>query len=233
MLKTYNIDRQTACRLLNVSLRTVDRYLATGKLTSVKNRGRVWLSKNEIIRIAQEFEALKNDNSDSDDNVIWQQDSTVKTDNFQQIPDENIVIAQTKERESISDIFKNESFSSDNQELEKYKTLYQEAKAQLELANYKLAHLESQVQSMVPLLEFQKKQQQLAETAQSYTKKINEIETKMKFQAKVLLHKIEEKEQELQTKDQEVSTERLNKAVFAVILFFILIMQPILWILLK
>ena len=47
----YDIDRKTAGRLLKMSIRTVDRYLTSQKLSHEKRDGRIWLDKKEIMQL--------------------------------------------------------------------------------------------------------------------------------------------------------------------------------------
>lgn len=43
------IDRKMASKLLRVSVRTIDRYIQSGRLSAHQQNGRVWLSKKEIL----------------------------------------------------------------------------------------------------------------------------------------------------------------------------------------
>jgi len=43
------IDRKMASKLLRVSVRTIDRYIKSGRLSAHQQNGRIWLSKKEII----------------------------------------------------------------------------------------------------------------------------------------------------------------------------------------
>ncbi len=46
--KGYSISRKMASKLLNVSTRTVDRYVKDSRLSTVTIDGRIWLNKGEI-----------------------------------------------------------------------------------------------------------------------------------------------------------------------------------------
>ncbi len=50
---TLDIDRKIASKLLGVSVRTVDRYIRSGKLPAREVNGRVWLSKSSIEKLKQ------------------------------------------------------------------------------------------------------------------------------------------------------------------------------------
>lgn len=56
---TY-IDRQTASRLLKVSVRTIDRYIRGGKLWALSENGRIWLDKKEILAFDQPRKVMRN-----------------------------------------------------------------------------------------------------------------------------------------------------------------------------
>lgn len=207
MSVTHTIDRKTACRLLNVSLRTVDRYLSTGRLSHIKNKGRVWLSKEEIVDLYKELTDTGTASLWHDDNVDRETDNTVIT--------ETIEVKETpRDRDETQT------------DTAIYKNLYIETKDKLDQATFRIGQLESQLTSMVPLLEYQKQQRLLQQTNDGYKQKLKETET-------VLLAKIDASEIKIKRKDKEIEAERFNKAIFAVILFLILFLQPILWIVLK
>lgn len=225
MPKIYNIDRKTASRLLNVSLRTVDRYLASEKLSHIKSKGRVWLSKDEIVSLYNELNNVKTDtvsgslwHDDNDDTDM--SDTKNETDSVY-YAEQKTHTENDKEREY------------DSSELPFYKNLYFETKAKLEQAVLKISQLESQIATMVPLLEFQKQQKLLQESTNSYKQKVVLLEQRNKEESTKLMAEIHEKESLLKEKDKEINEERFNKAIFAVILFFILFLQPILWMILR
>lgn len=49
--KPYEIDRKTASRLLRISTRSVDRYIRTGKLPARRVLGRVFISREEAMKL--------------------------------------------------------------------------------------------------------------------------------------------------------------------------------------
>lgn len=42
------IDRKTASKILGVSVRTIDRYIRSGKLDAKRENGRIWLAKRDV-----------------------------------------------------------------------------------------------------------------------------------------------------------------------------------------
>ena len=58
MTKTYNITREVAAKALNISTRTIDRYIKSWKLSYKKVANKVLLAKEEIGWLKEEFSAL-------------------------------------------------------------------------------------------------------------------------------------------------------------------------------
>lgn len=240
MQKSYNIDRQTASRLLNVSLRTIDRYLYSGKLSSVRNNGRVWLSNDDVRRILKGIET-------DIDNQEWQQTETDNETTQIQTPNEKVYYGTVKERSSRKDKLHetdNETTQtqpkSTNNKTAFYQNLYEEIKGELQekqsmldQATYRIGQLEAQLSTMIPLIEFQRQQKLVAETTETYQKAIENEKTKAKEVTNKLINEIEHREKILKNIEKEVEIERFNKSVIAVVLFIILFMQPILWLLLR
>lgn len=57
-MKTYTITREKAAIELGVSTRTIDRYVKSGKLSYKKVANKVLLAKEEIMKLKEEFSAL-------------------------------------------------------------------------------------------------------------------------------------------------------------------------------
>lgn len=219
MSETYNIDRKTAARLLNVSVRTIDRYLSSGRLSSIKNNGRVWVSKADILSLShrQTFDL-------SDMTRQHRHVDNIGDINVDRVVLEPEIITETRQETRV-DTYK-ELYDSARIELEEKQKL-------LDQATYRIGQLEAQIESMVPMIEFKKQQQLLAENADQYMKAIEEEENKRKELARQLIGEIEKKKEMITEKDKEIEAERLNKAIFAVILFVILSLQPLFWLILK
>lgn len=144
---SHTIDRKGASRLLKVSMRTVDRYVKQKKLSTRIVDGRVWLSKKEIQRFKnKKMSTVIVDNVDMSTpemSIDKQVDNTVDT--------VNIVSTSKSEREGIG----------------MYKTLLEESQNEarenqrrLEMANYRIGQLESQISSSIPLLDFNKEREE-------------------------------------------------------------------------
>ncbi|MBD3328217.1 hypothetical protein GF340_02820 [Candidatus Peregrinibacteria bacterium] len=137
------IDRKTAAKQLKVSIRTVDRYIKSGKLKTEKDNGRIWLYKKEIGRIQSRHKVDNVDNGMSIDKV----DSSAT---------KNVHSLSTPKTQKTA----KESKKSDNDVYKKlYEELHEEAKInrkRLEAANYRVGQLEAMVKESIPILDHQK-----------------------------------------------------------------------------
>ena len=59
MSKTYNVTREVAAKSLNISTRTIDRYIKSGKLSYKKIANKVILAKEEVLSLQQVFSSLR------------------------------------------------------------------------------------------------------------------------------------------------------------------------------
>lgn len=75
-----NIDRKTAGRLLGVSVRTIDRYIRGGKLPARELRGRIWLSRKDILEFRRSEGMPVKTANDRNGFVTTRPSTTVKED---------------------------------------------------------------------------------------------------------------------------------------------------------
>lgn len=207
MSKTYNISREKAAKLLSVSKRTVDRYVKSGKYDSRKIDGRVYLAK-------EDFELSKDEKVNSDGGNTFVH--PVDTLSGQGVDSENrgVDSVSTSVVDTVSTL-KNPKKSIKNSY---YRKLYDEARLEikekqerLELANYRVGQLESELRNSVPLLEYHKENIYRQEKEKDLIQKIKSTQNTLK--------KVSLKNRELQ----------LGKKVIFAILIIILSLQP-LWI---
>ena len=129
--KNSDITRAQAAKLLNVSVRTVDRYIRSGKLSSHKINRDIWLNRKDVIELTS-----------------------------QESPGLSTGQVSASEVDNISEIVHTLSTPSNEVVFEKlYHQLQSELKEQrqrLEMANYRVGQLESQLKSSIPLIEHQK-----------------------------------------------------------------------------
>ena len=195
--KRYNLSREAAGRLLKVSMRTVDRYLKSKKLSSQLVDGRVWLEKGEV----EGFMAAK-------DGVIRIDSVDMST------PGMSMDNGVDTGRDYVHSL----STKSENSESERgvYKKLYLETKEELrekqerlEIANYRVGQLESQIRQSIPMLKYHQESYERSKAEQEVKEQINES-------LKLV--------QELTLKIRQLN---LNKKIFLFILLIILALQPL------
>ena len=136
--KTFSVSRKQAADILNVSTRTLDRYIKSKKLSGKSVAGRIMLSREEIdsMKKNRPHGNIKKDKSPKKKKVYEINTSYVEP---------------------------NKEKKTENTEEKVYKKLYEELRQEvrvfqqrLEGANYRVGQLESQVKSSVPLLDHQK-----------------------------------------------------------------------------
>ncbi len=201
------IDRKAASKLLKVSIRTVDRYISQNKIAAERIDGRIWLDKKEIQGLKRQkrvdSEGVLGDMSTEEMSI----DKTVSTPVDMSIDDVDIVSTHEIARSS-----KNRQ----KEEVDIYKKLYEELKEEVEIkqsrlegANYRVGQLEAMVKESVPLLDHQRllstekaARLELEEETESLREKLERIKKKLK-------------------------EESLSKKVYFVLLFIIMILQPL------
>lgn len=207
MTTLFNIDRQSAAKVLSVSVRTIDRYIASGEIRKVKTRGRTWLANDDIKRLLSQAGGAKRD--------------TVASHFFPDVSrddSESEVVSKLRKDPQIK---QKEEVLSDNNNLN-YKKLYTEAKEELvnknkklQQAIYRIGQLETKIKQMVPQIELQKQQKLLQQSNRNYQELINQETQKREVVTRNLLEKIKQTEHELEN-------EKFNKAIFALLLFLII-----------
>lgn len=218
------IDRKAASRLLKVSIRTVDRYINTKKLSVKKKDGRIWLNRSQILQ----FHNRANSRQTVDRSKIKMSiDKLVSTPVDMSI--DNVHFVSTSRppisahvRDITGDITAPIA-ASKNTEIytEIYKKLFEELQAELKIkqerlegANYRVGQLEALLKDTIPRLDHQ-----------------HALNAKKAAQEE-LSQRLENEQfngQQLQTKLKE---EKLDKIVYLIILFIIMLLQP-LWLLLS
>lgn len=202
---TIYVDRDEASEILKVSTRTIDRYIRKHKFKTRKDGRRVLMKRGDIDKIIQDqigqFVEVKNMKLEK------------KLDSNSQTGTE-ITLKDIK----VESVKKNADGERSQKEEAVYKNLYAETKQELkqkqerlDAATYRVGQLESQVKSMVPLLEFSKKEKELKEAKGTIEQK--EIE---KLQ---VLNKMENK----------LKNERMAKWIYLSLVGMLLVAEPILF----
>lgn len=201
------IDRKAASKLLKVSMRTVDRYISQNKITAEKIDGRIWLDKKEI-QVLRRQKRVDSEGTLSDMSTKGMSiDKTMSNPIDMSIDDVHVVSTQeiaqsSKERR--------------NKEVDIYKKLYEELKEELEIkqsrlegANYRVGRLEAMVKESVPLLDHQR----LLSTEKAARLELEE--------------ETESLREKLERTKKKLKEESLSKKVYFVLLFIIMILQPL------
>lgn len=202
----YNIDRKGASKLLKVSVRTVDRYLKSKKLSSRVVDGRVWLNKDEVEGyLEREHRGLKVDSGHVSTYELSSDNTLDKDDNADDNVDKVETFSSKTSRKKAGNTYK--------KLYEKLQEDLQEKQGRLEIANYRVGQLENQLRNSIPLLQYHR------ETSDRLL-----LEKKHRTE-------IKEKTRSLQTLQRALRNEKAIKKIFAFFCFLIMALQP-LWLLL-
>ncbi|MFN7160918.1 MAG: helix-turn-helix domain-containing protein [Candidatus Gracilibacteria bacterium] len=154
----YNVDRKEASDFLQVSERTVDRYIRAGKLTFKKVGHHVYLSKDEL-------ESLKNTLVQNVEQVSIVSESKA----HEQKAVAPIDLSSASYKDIENQIFKN-LYDNTKQELDK-------KQREVEILNYRLGKIEFEIKNTVPLLEYSKEKDTL-EDQNAELKSLMEVKEK-------------------------------------------------------
>lgn len=216
----FTITRKQAADLLDVSTRTIDRYIRNKKLSARKKGGNILLSEEELNNLkvslfqnmhgaspdvpgrahrhvdgvaARETQAIFDAETGEIEETIQSVETVEKP-----IPVESGAMTQRSEREKVFE----ELYDLSRREVREYHN-------KLEAANYRLGQIETQMKHSVPLLEYHEKEELIREQA-------NLIEGKLKRQ-----------EESVQMMEQELKAERLNKNIYIGLLFGLMALTPV------
>lgn len=216
----FTITRKQAADLLDVSTRTIDRYIRNKRLSARKKGGNILLSEEELnnlkVSLFQNMHGASPDvpgrahrHVDSVSSHETQAIFDAETGEIEEtierpIPVESAALTSHSEREKVFE----ELYDLSRREVREYHN-------KLEAANYRLGQIETQMKHSVPLLEYHSKEELVREQAHL-------IDTKLKRQ-----------EETVQIMETELKSERLNKNIYIGLLFGLLALQPLLWLLLQ
>ncbi len=217
----HDIDRKTASRLLKVSMRTVDRYINKNKLSIEKRDGRIWLDKKEIIKLKNQnridsVDRLSTSKMSIDNMDVIPVDTSI--DNDQEYESESQNSSSMPENQSVSGNFgrKTRSNREISSEDRVYKKLFEEAQQEvkqkqerLEMANYRVGQLEARIKDSIPLLDYNRDLEKERLEKEEIHKNLDANQTELE---KLMIY---------------LKDERFNKRVYLIILFILLLLQPL------
>ena len=224
----FTVSRKQASEILDVSTRTIDRYIRNKRLNARKKGGSILLSEEELnnLKVAT-FQNMHGASPDVPgrahrhvDGVASHEDQELRQifdaetgeieEQLEKIPVEEASLTaqsgalQKSEREKVFE----ELYDLSRREVREYHN-------KLEASSYRLGQLETQMKHSVPLLEFHEKEEILRE------------------QEGLISGKMKHQEESLHMMESEVKAERLNKNIYIGLLFGLLALQPLLWLLLQ
>ena len=154
MSKTYNVTREVASKSLNISTRTIDRYIKSGKLSYKKIANKVLLAKEEVISLKEEFATL---HQELNTEIINQSNTTG--------------LANKGNTEDAID-----------QKVEKFFLIFKEKEKMLEEKNkvifvlqQRVSELENKIQHMIALPDYNKEKQEAIIEKQKLEEKIGQL----------------------------------------------------------
>lgn len=162
MSKTYNVTREVASKSLNISTRTIDRYIKSGKLSYKKIANKVLLAKEEVLALKQEFATLHQELNTE----IINPSNTTQTTNLTNRSDLEDAIDQKVEKFFL--IFK-----------EKEKMLEEKNKV-IFVLQQRVSELESKIQHMIALPDYNKEKQEAIIEKQKLEEKIGQLKGMIK-----------------------------------------------------
>ncbi len=154
MSKTYNVTREVASKSLNISTRTIDRYIKSGKLSYKKIANKVLLAKEEVISLKEEFATL---HQELNTEIINQSNTTG--------------LANKGNTEDVID-----------QKVEKFFLIFKEKEKMLEEKNkvifvlqQRVSELENKIQHMIALPDYNKEKQEAIIEKQKLEERIGQL----------------------------------------------------------
>lgn len=200
-LSTTYVDREEASEILKVSTRTVDRYIRKFRFKTRKDGRRVLIKRVDVDKIIEkhigQFVDIK---STLVDKTERQEEGASQAPGFEV---RDIKVESIKKAEKDSSV---------------YKDLYIEAKHELkekqdrlDAATYRVGQLEAQVKTMVPMLDYTRKEKELKEAKSTIEQK--ELE----------------KAQEIRRYEHKLKTERMAKWIYLSLVGLLLVAEPVLF----
>lgn len=210
----YDIDRKTASRLLKISVRTVDRYINSQKVSHERRDGRIWLDKKEIMQLKARRRV------DKVDSAVDMSTDKMSIDKVDLIPVDMSIDSEGNTYHSVASDNEKDSprarSRAQEDDIQVYKNLYEQLQQELrdkeqhlEMANYRLGQLEARIKETIPLLDYKR---DLA----------NEKAEKDQLRKNLDSHLME-----LDVALNNYREERFNKRIYLILLFILLLLQPL------
>lgn len=212
----YSVERKDAAEMLGISLRTLDRYIRSGKFDFRKIDRKVMLNRAELGDLTRKYDILKASENIIHKNIPYTQERKIKR---------SIISGDAEESGRV------ESGRVESERIfqKLYTDILKEMKEQqkrLEGANYRVGQLEAELKNTIPLLEYR------TETALQEEKSRQLMEQLKKEEQEIRNIKLTRQE-ETRRMSHALRMERLNKIAYAIVLCVIVALQPIIWMMVK
>jgi len=190
------VSRKKAAEILNVSTRTVDRYIDEEKLSIKKEKNRIWLNMDELIKLKKKKEL--NEKLENIEQTVQSIDQN-RVENHNQVveagytgQEESKIILENPEINSHLGSGKKD-FLQTVPAIEKIFFKLEERLAEkqekVEVANFRVGQLENQLKNCLPIKEFYRieyENKKLEETVINNTKEVNHFITSVREKIKGL-----------------------------------------------
>ncbi len=203
------IPRETAAKLLNVSVRTLDRTIRRGFLRAERFDRNVFIPRPSFERY-YEKQAKR-----------WGLPPLEEGEQEKVATLEAIAMAGAKDGPIPVELTSHER-DYDLKPVTLYKNLYEELKTKheeqqrrMEGAHYRVGQLEAQLKNMVPLLEVKQERKRLEVMDRQYKATLQEAKVRV-----------------IQTR-RVVEVERYNKGIYIALVYILLSLQPIFWVMIQ
>ena len=176
----FSVSRSFAAEILNVSLRTLDRYNKTEKISSVRRGRELFFSEKELLDFkakamaAEEYEKVQKARQNPSQPTKSQKSAPQQArSDFHEVHEAQ-VLEQSPYDDDLDKGFAEirDTMLRRSPDEEIYKDLYdktetelRETRQRLETAHYRIGQLESELKTMVPQLEYKKQHQELLQLA--------------------------------------------------------------------
>jgi excisionase family DNA binding protein len=160
------IDREEASKILNVSTRTVDRYLRKYRFKTKKDGRTVLIKREDVDKV------IKEQIGHFVDLNIAQPHGQSAEKKASNITVTDIKVEKIKEPKGVEETVYKDLYLETKKELK-------ERQDRLEAATYRVGQLESEVKNMVPLLEYSRKEKELKQAQAAIEEKAREGELKL------------------------------------------------------
>ena len=211
----YDIDRKTASRLLKVSVRTIDRYITSNRVSIQKRDGRIWLNKKEVLKFRERVHGYRYVDTSRHEMSIDKID-VVPVDMSIDNDDTVYSADQNNEEESQKTPLRSPRSHARGGDNSVYKQLFEQLQLELkqkqerlEMANYRVGQLVASLKETVPLLDY------------------NRALATEKAEKDQLRQNLDSQHMELEQLADNFKEERFNKRLYLILLFILLLLQPL------